>query len=784
MVNDINKYYQSLIQEIVTRQLSNEDGDNQEQIFTRYVLDVLSEAGETENATIAFDEKDLGTKKQHKINGYAIADNYETVDLFISIYGYEENIYSTPKAEIDRASTRILNFFRKAVYGDYANEVAESAEIFEFANTLSSYKELKENLVRVNVFILTNGEYKNEFPNNVEICGYKVFFRVIDLRYLYQIMVESRVPIEINFKEEGYNVPCLSADSENPDYQAYVAIIPGICLANLYERFGARLLEQNVRSFLQFTGKINKGIRDTIKKEPHMFLAFNNGLAATADNIELDSSRRNITKVSNLQIVNGGQTTASIYHTWKKDKADISNIFVQAKISVIKRTDEYTDIVSRISRYANTQNKVNDADFTANNAYLVAFEKISRYIMTPITDESNIQTYWFFERARGQYKNLRQKEGFTKSRQSAFDLKYPKKQVITKVELAKYLNAYGEVYDGKKITIGPFIVVRGNEKNYSKFINNNLPENIKNINSIYYEDAIAKTILFRTADKRYGTKVTGNNIGELKQVVVPYTISLLTTITNGKLNLYKIWKNQRLSNALSDFIYELMKQINEFILHESPISHYIEWSKKEECWEKVKAYTWSYNLNDIKSDLIDSSTPIRKGFSLNSDEGDENVTHDMEIIQSIPYSLWKKIAEWGKETDCLSINYQSAALDIAHKLKFNHKFIDSDRRKAISIYNIVCEKNIDLLFEVDKLASEEEKDKKVNHHSYLEYNNDNITIELVQKMVEWDRRRRILKDWQWKVMDEIAKGKRLLDDRMKKGMYMNYITLKKKGFAE
>lgn len=163
MNNDINKYYLSLIQEIATRQLSNEDGDNQEQTFTRYVLDVLSEAGETENATVAFDEKDLGTKKQHKINGYAIADNYETVDLFISIFGCEESIYSTPKAEIDRAATRIINFFRKAVYGDYANEVAESSEIFEFANTLSSYEELKENLVRVNAFILTNGEYKGKF---------------------------------------------------------------------------------------------------------------------------------------------------------------------------------------------------------------------------------------------------------------------------------------------------------------------------------------------------------------------------------------------------------------------------------------------------------------------------------------------------------------------------------------------------------------------------------------------------------------------------------------------
>lgn len=126
-----------------------------------------------------------------------------------------------------------------------------------------------------------------------------------------------------------------------------------------------------------------------------MFLAFNNGLAATADHIELDEDNRYITKISNLQIVNGGQTTASIYHTFKKDKADISKIFVQAKVSVIKRIEEYSNIVSRISRYANTQNKVNDADFTANNPYLVALEKLSRCVLTPRTENSVNQTYWF-----------------------------------------------------------------------------------------------------------------------------------------------------------------------------------------------------------------------------------------------------------------------------------------------------------------------------------------------------------------------------------------------------
>lgn len=517
-MNELNKFYQSLMQDVAAMQSGDEDGDTQEQVFTRICEDMLSEAGETENTSLAYDERDFGKKGQHKINGYAISDNYENVDLFISIYNNAQEIKNISKNDVDTAAKRISNFFRKAIYNDYVNDVAESSEIFEFANTLANYSELKDNLIRVNAFILTNGEYKGEIPASQSISGYTIFYRIIDINFLYKISAQSRVPIELDFDNmdgRQYKIPCLAANIDNADYEAYVAIVPGECLATLYHNYGARLLEQNVRSFLQFTGKINKGIRDTIKNEPHMFLAFNNGIAATADHIELDESGHLIKRINNLQIVNGGQTTASIFNTARKDKADISQIFVQVKLSVIKDPEQYSDIVSRISRYANTQNKVNDADFTANNPALIEIEKFSRFVLAPVTPENNMPTCWFFERARGQYKTLRAKEGFTKSRQAAFDLKYPKKQVFSKVELAKYINAWAEVYSGKSMVVGPHIVVRGNEKNYARFISYNLPE-IKHIDIAYFEDAVAKAILFKAADKRYGTKVSGNQIGEMK----------------------------------------------------------------------------------------------------------------------------------------------------------------------------------------------------------------------------------------------------------------------------
>ncbi|MDR1896129.1 MAG: AIPR family protein, partial [Prevotellaceae bacterium] len=713
-MNEINKFHQSLLQDIIALQAGKEEGDTQEQTFTRIAVEMLAEAGETENADIAYDEKALGTRNQHKINAFAVSENYETVDLFISIFDPTETIPSVAKSEIDRATTRITNFFRKAVEKDYVNEVAESSAIFEFANTLANFRELKENLVRVNAFILTNGEYKGDFPPSEMISGYNIYYKIIDINYLYKISEQARVPIELDFEDfegESYKIPCLLANTQNSDYKAYIAIIPGTCLAKLYERYGARLLEQNVRSFLQFTGKINKGIRDTIRNEPQMFLAFNNGIAATADHIELDETSHYIKKISNLQIVNGGQTTASIYNSARKDRADISNIFVQVKFSIIDNPDQYSEIVSRISRYANTQNKVNDADFSANNPALIAFEKLSRYILSPVTAQNNMQTCWFFERARGQYKTLRNREGTTKAKQTAFDRKYLKNQMFTKVELAKYINAYQEIYDSKKLVIGPHIVVRGNEKNYVLFRMFNLPDNTKKINNVFFEDTIAKCILFKTAEKRYGTKQNDYNIGELRQVVVPYTLSLINILAENKLDLYKIWKNQQVSQTLSDCIYNLMKQVNQFILEESPVSHYIEWAKKEECWEKVKSNLWAFNINEIKADLIDEKNPPKRNTDI--DISEEELQQNRETVKSIPPALWNEIGKWGKDSGYFDITRQNIVSNIAYKLRQNKPLADEEYQKGVDMLDIVATRNEELLQETEKYAGKWVQMKKV-----------------------------------------------------------------------
>ncbi len=782
-MKEISKFYKSLIQEVVTRQIANEEGDNQEQTFTRMCLELLSEAGETENSDVAFYERDLGTKNQLKINGYAIADNYETVDLFISIYEGADEPVTIYKDNIDTAVKRLTNFFRKTIYSDLGNEIEESSSIFEFVNTLGTYKELRDSLIRVNAFILTNGIYKGEIPSNIEISGYKIIYRVLDINYLYQISEEAHAPITINLEEGGWKIPCLHAPSRNEDYDAYVAILPGEFLYDLYDVYGGRLLEQNVRSFLQFTGKINQKIRDTIKTAPHMFLAYNNGIAATADDMDVDSNGY-IRSISNFQIVNGGQTTASIYHTKKRDKADISDIYVQVKFSIVKKKDEYVKIVSDISKYANTQNKVNNADFSANNPILVELEKVSRYVMTPITPERSIQTYWFFERARSQYKNIRLKEGFTQSRQKAFDLKYPKNQMFTKVELAKYINCFEEIYEGNKLVIAPHIVVRGSEKNYAQFIAKNLPTSPRKINNIYFEDTIAKAILFKTADELYGTKRKGNNIGELKSVVVPYTLGLLNHMIGGKINLYKIWKNQKVSEPLKNLIYSIMLQVNPFIINISPSNNYLEWAKKEECWIAVRDNKeWKCDLDSIKEDLIDPNNPITRKVTVNSGLEDDKYEHDLRVLKSIPYRIWLKIANWGAESGMLNLNQQSKAKEIANDLKYDQKLSPVTVTRGMNIFNIVYDENYELLEEIDNPSKEEPEKElpKVENIAVKKGFND-IDIELVKKMVEWDRRNHVLESWKFQIMQDVAIGLRPLTGKLKWVLRYNLQAMISKGF--
>lgn len=766
------KFYRNFMNDIQSLQLYDEEGASLEQIFTKQVIDLLIEAGETENVCLAYDEKYFGTKNQHKINAYSVHDNNETVDLFITVFNQSSETPTIPTDHIETASKRISNFFVKSIHRNYVNEIEESSQIFDLANTLASSKELRENLVRINCIILTNGYFKGSIKQR-NIGDFPVLFRVIDFDYIYNISQKQHVPIEIDFQAEGYRVPCIATSNENSIYKSYLAILPGSALVAIYERYGARLLEQNVRSFLQFSGKINKGIRNTIIKEPEMFMAYNNGLSTTAESIEFTISSNGdgllISKVKDFQIVNGGQTTASLYHTNKKEKVDLSKIFVQVKISVVSDKTNTHEIVSRISEYANTQNKVSMSDLSSNSPFHIALEKLSRNILTPHTELNPVQTRWFYERARGQYKNARLREGFTVVKAKTFDRTNPKNQMLTKEDLAKFSNSFSQVYDGRKLVIGPHFVVRGNQKNYVQFINYNT---ITDPDNIYYEDLIAKAIVFKSAERIYGVKP--NSIGDMRYITVPYAISYLNYKINNQLDLYKIWKNQAISHRMAELLKEIMIFTESFIKKTAPGALYGEWAKKEECWEQFKGTTFKADLKSIlKKELLNQDSTKRT--KIRYDINEDRVKEELQIINSIPPPIWKKIEEWGRLTNNLQKHELQLIFEIINKIKFSSPLSEYERRISMLIFYKVLDLNPELLYEIDNLSEEiTQTEKKETDFE--------ITLELVRETVKWDRTHNKLHGFEHTFMLHLSDGRKELTDHNKAIARKNILKIMKLGF--
>lgn len=735
-MTEIEKYYNSLIAEVSSFQFAEENGESQEQSFTRICLDILTQANETDNAVVAYDERALGTKNQHKINGYAVSESCDTVDLFISIYEPSDSLQVIDKQNIDRACTRISNFFSKSFDSHYDNELSETSPIFEFAHQLACSAEIRDRLIRVNAFVLTNFRYKGEVPLPKEILGKKIFFNIIDIDKLYSVSAQSRLPIELNLNEYNIEPRCMKIPTGAECYEGYLTYLPGKFLASLYEQYGFKILEQNIRSFLQFRGGINKGIRDTVLNKPQMFFAYNNGISATADRIELDETKSTIVSIGNLQIVNGGQTTATLFHSMKDAKENIEKVLVPVKISVINSPDDSYEIVKSISKYANTQNKINDADLSANDPIFVEIEKISRYMLTPMTLDSGHQYYWFFDRISKQYDNLLAQNSKTKSRKKAFELKYPKQCKFTKYELAKYYNSYFELESDGKIVVGPHCVVDGNEVNFRAFRDYVMP-NLE-INNVFYEDLIAKAILFKEVDKRHGTKRSKTPpIGDMKQTMVPYSIALLQQATRGCLNLEKIWKNQKLSVELSDYMYDLMVQLNQFLKVNSPRTNIIEWSTKEECWRFVKDNFVVPSIEKIKNDICSKEAiEQRHSFLVSIDAEMNNIW--LNLALSISCDTWENISNWGKDTGCLNLSDQNSAKNIAHKRRFNYELNKRDIKKCIDLYEIVSRNNYDIfMIEI-----------------FGEPYRDSISRDSVLKMLTWEKTPIVLEGWQFKILQQ------------------------------
>ena len=487
---------------------------------------------------------------------------------------------------------------------------------------------------------MTNGLVKPIPFQNITLGDTEISFAIWDIDRLYRCVSSGKMreTIEIDFEDKyGVTIPCIENNASDK-YSVYLAIISGELLAALYDEYRDRLLEKNVRSFLQVKGAVNKGIRDTLRDEPDMFLAYNNGISVTAESVEIvrdQNGKPSIRRIRDMKIVNGGQTTASIFnaHHDKKIAADLSRVFVQMKLSVITSPENMDEIVPRISAFANTQNKVQVADFSANDPYHRRIEELSRTIWAPAQNGMKPMN-WFYERARGQYADMLSREGTT-LRRKQFKETHP---VFTKTDLAKYENTWDQM---------PYFVSEGAQKNFRRFTMR-LNEHKSLIpDEKYYRNLIAKAILFRRTEKL----VEQQKYGGYRANIVTYTLSFLSFKAAQRIDLDKIWREQSLSMALEKEIIAVSALVREVIINPPGGANVGEWCKKEKCWNTIKEC--EYTITDkLQEELVavgyTSPKPVPTSSIESLTEEDKKI---IDEAAAVPAETWFALSKWAKETN-------------------------------------------------------------------------------------------------------------------------------------
>ena len=483
---------------------------------------------------------------------------------------------------------------------------------------------------------------------------FKVDLDILDIEGIYRSKLAgfSKEDLVIECKDFGIDgIPCIKAEINTDQYESYLAIVPGEFLAEIYKKYSSSLLESNVRSFLKFNGSVNKGIKGTILNEKSRFFTYNNGISTTAKEVSTINDPVKgllITSFTDLQIINGGQTTATLAATSIRYNADLSGIFVQMKLTVLKNSDP--DLIRNIATYANSQNKVKTADLNSGHPFYVLMENYSRKIYAPLESGQLVQTLWFFERARGQYEQPMMQ--MTKKQCSDYKLVRPKSQKFTLTDLSKYINA---------AEMMPHYVSWGGEVCAAHFHNAMALQWEKDnsiYNELYYKELIAKKILYNYIEKAISEQIWYQERRAYRPQLVAYTFSKFVFAAKelGKQPNYRqIWDKQAVPDAYYDDIVKIAKLVFDTIYDESRSTANIEtYCKKAECWKIVEAKR--YKLSDAVASILISPTErkVDEVRAKKDQKFDNGIMEELWIFNQ-GASYWESLIDRGTQQEVLTL---------------------------------------------------------------------------------------------------------------------------------
>ncbi len=608
-----------------------------------------------------------------RVDGYGgdpLDDAARTLGLIILDFDDSLGGSRLTNTEIGVLFRRLSSFLRHALDPLWRNALEETSPAFGLAELIATRW---SKVTGVRLLLVSNRELSERAAGRESeaLEGRPVTFSVWDLRRLYRFIEVSRGHEDIDVDLSGAfggPLPVLAADQSEADFESYLAVMPGQVLAEIYDRYGARLLEQNVRVFLQARGKVNRGIRNTLETEPSRFFAYNNGITATAEDVELevDGGRLLLHRMKNFQIVNGGQTTASLHVAYRgrygrrKAEVDLSRTCVQVKLTVVDR-ERAAELVPKISEYANTQNRVSAADFFSNHPFHVRLESFSRRIYAPSAEGTFQQSKWFYERARGQYADARTQR-ITTAQRRKFDLENPRRQLFTKTDLAKFCG----VWEGR-----PHTVSLGAQKNFADFagrIGNAWEKDETQFNEAWFREVVAKAITFRRTERIVSAQDWYE--GGYRANIVAYAIAKLAHDVEARkraVDFEAIWRRQALTEAMEEALASAARAANQALIDPLPgIRNVTEWAKKQPCWKRVRSLAIAWPTPFLE-ELISAEDQAAAARSAKRSQRElSGLEAQIAVVEAGPV-LWTDALQWGDDHRVLSPKEQ-AVLRIATRV--------------------------------------------------------------------------------------------------------------------
>lgn len=649
-----------------------ENGTSVEQHFTETVLEYIKEEGAAVSPELFFCVNKECTRPTeadyYKINAFDYSESAGILDLFITIYIESEGLAELTKNRIDQAHNALTRFLTKCIKDEtmYQKYIIEDSEVAEVVETIR--EEFKnKNISLIRFFVLSNGQLKADYnsPSEIKVgdIDYDFEFNIWDISAIRNSEIASQHDgaIDIDFETEyAHSIECLEL-GENNGVKSYLAIMPAEILARVYKKFKTRLLDQNVRNYLGGTIKVNKGMAKTLREDPAMFFAYNNGISSTALKVGLrrdEGGKVYITNVTNWQIVNGGQTTNTIYSMFSRN-FDMQNAYVTLKISEINIEDERKkeDAISQIARFANSQTQIKESDLAANIGYMLKLDDISKSEWTPVNSVRR-NTQWFFERMRGQYDNAKGEPRTKKAKD--FVAQHPKRQRFTKTDIAKWEMAWA----GR-----PDIASKGGEQSFDFFHKKALKTDSIIVDRNYFHQLIAKAIIYQSI----ANICKQNGIKGYVNIICNYVLATLAWKSRGSLDLDYVWNHQEIHPAMRTVIEQEADIVNKYILKlgQDGLNPTVK-AKNEPFWKDITLRM--VGLPELDKVLLSS----------NEEELTAESQAKIEMFEKLPADTWRQLAVWGKESKKLSL-LERKKLDHAYTLS------SADKKLPFNIISDVME---------------------------------------------------------------------------------------------